>query len=85
MYLDLIGTLGTNNSIIHLELEGILTTNPQLLNEIQSILKSRLSGDSLYDLIDRVAANDPALEGMCPLFLRFWTSSLRKGTTATLI
>jgi len=69
----LIGTLGTNNSIIHLELEGILTTNPHLLNEIQSILQSRLSGDSLYNLIDRVAADDPTLEELILSGMRIGT------------
>lgn len=61
---DLIGALGSNDTIVHIELEGILMTETHLKEEIQSILDSRISGDELTELMQRVSADDPTLEGM---------------------
>ncbi len=60
IYIDLIATLESNQTIVYLELTDNSGIDPALVDEVQSVLKTR-EITYFVDLMERVKQNDPSL------------------------
>lgn len=60
LYIDLIATLESNQTIVYLELTDNSGIDPALVDEVRSKLKAR-ENTYFVDLMERVKQNDPSL------------------------